>query len=104
MGGLGGGPEGQAWEYGYDTLSQGVSLGEPSVLVRNSLGIEGPGAHLSLPFYPNLQSWVYGIEKEPPKRNKVAKRGHHSITFPGPHQGRKEILHEVAASIRQQEG
>lgn len=44
------------------------------VLVRNSLGIEGPGAHLSLPFYPNLQSWVHGIEKEPPKRNKVAER------------------------------
>lgn len=69
------------------------------VLSEISLGIEGPGA-LPLPLLPNLQSWVPGTKREPPKRNKVAERGHHGIMVPGFHQGRKETLREVAASLR----
>ena len=68
------------------------------VLSGISLGIEGPGA-LPLPLLPNLQSWVPGIKNEPPKRNKVAERRYPGIMAPGLHQGRKETLHEVAASL-----
>lgn len=73
------------------------------VLLEISLGNEGPGA-LPLPLLPNLQSWVRRIKREPPKRNKVAERGHHGIVVPGLHQGRKETLREVAASLRAARG
>lgn len=46
--------------------------------------------YLSLLFYLNLQSWAHGIEKEYPKRNKVAERGHYGVMVPNLQQGRKE--------------
>lgn len=56
--------------------------------------------YLSLLFYLNLQSWAHGTEKESPKRNKVAERGRHGVMVFNLQQGRKEILHDVAASLR----
>ena len=73
------------------------------VLSEIALGIEGPGA-LPVPLLTNHQSGVPRIKMEPPKRNKVAERGHHGIVVPGLHQGRKETLREVAASLRAARG